>query len=125
MVAVQVRLASRIVLCWCSVGWLSSLSSCIGKGGRLTRIMPRSAILSGLTVILYCLLSSVAAFLLAGRKGQRRSLFALLGAIPMVNAVALLYLVSFTDKAVYEKLEAIEKMIVQLQRNLGEQSARV
>ena len=49
----------------------------------------------------------------AGRKGASRVLFGILGAVPFVNIISFMYLVSLTDRAV---IDALQKIMEKLEK---------
>ena len=56
---------------------------------------------------LFCVISINAAF----RKGKSVVLYGLLGLIPLINVFTTMFLLSMTDKAVMDKLNAIEELL--------------
>ena len=50
-------------------------------------------------------------YVLAKRKGKTPILFAIVGLIPFIGAVSLLYLVGITDRDVYDRLSRIEQQL--------------
>lgn len=61
--------------------------------------------------LLILVATAVLASVIAGRKGQNQILFAILGLIPIVNMLSLIWLISITDKAVYDRLDEIGRRL--------------
>jgi hypothetical protein len=61
--------------------------------------------------LLILVATAILACVIAGRKGQNQILFAILGLIPVVNVLSLIWLLSITDKAVYDQLDEIGRRL--------------
>lgn len=61
--------------------------------------------------LLILVATAILASVIAGRKGQNQIVFAILGLIPIVNILSLIWLISITDQEIYDRLDDLARRL--------------